>query len=294
MMEYRIQTNDWIYYPSPYLTQDIYGSSQYYVQINNALYIYNSAFFANITATPYISVFNLTTKSFTRKIQVKWDTDQQRTACIAGNKEHIFLMGGSDYIGDLEAESYFEATNVTYILNIANNSWLYASNVLQMNRKRQKCASIINEEYDLLYVIGGYDYYFDNISRRTYETLYIGDMENVFELYNWELNLNEFEDDLDDARAVVFGQDIIVLGGINWFNLANKMFIINGKDGSISSYFFNNHESLEVDTIVVGRSCPIIVNDILYRFGGTYLDQNSTIPWEYLVLLSKYLYIKIL
>eukprot|EP01083_Nonionella_stella_P248849 861108_1 len=155
--------------------------------------------------------------------------------------------------------------NYCQIYDINNDEWLSGVPSLTKGQKNTACA-VVN---DKVYVIGGKDS--DGVKLKSIQELDVSTLPTTTDL-SW----NDFPCSLGTARtglrAAIRGTDIYVMGGF----LGDS---IRSQDVDIIDTF--NRECHISDPLAFGTSyaASIIVNDVLYTFGGT--DDAAVLRKEY-------------
>eukprot|EP01084_Bolivina_argentea_P008487 15887_1 len=225
------------------------GKGQYYTQINDIFYIikYNGE---------KIESYNLKLDSLsvgdTHSIPQKVSSYGCLTSIIINKHSYLFVVGGYD--GTAYYLNNFQA------FNISANTWFNNPPSLQTKRRGLTC----NVNNGKLYAIGG----------ETEGEVPLNSIERL-NVTNWLQGNSQYWQYVDTltlslsgVRSVVYGNDIIIIGGISGSHGEKVVHILNTNSDTVTT-----SESL---TSWMYNAGSIIVNDILYVFDDAY--------WEYLEL----------
>ena len=264
IIEYDINNDQFTTLTDSLPTYILGTNTKYFTQIENILYIQK---YYDIEAAFY--TFDLKTKIFTT-LNITFPSSLQNSGnCITSQSGFIFVVGGLDY------PIYSDELN---IYNTYNNSWLSPS-LPTLKTARYGLACAINNHK--LYAIGGsWDYGIltrdETPTLNTIERLYMG--ENLADIYSqqWQY-IDNLPQERTSARALVYGNDILVIGGTNasWIDndtccvstAFKQIIVIDTVTDSVSVGGNLKHE--------VFRAASIIVNGKGYVFGGRIVNPTS-------------------
>eukprot|EP01083_Nonionella_stella_P023486 65012_1 len=223
------------------LTINQAGSSQYWSQFDNNLYLI-------AMEENQLAVFDLATNTLNPDVSTFalgiGNTDRS-SACLASYGPFVFVMGGSNQDVPL---------NTVQVLNTNALQWITNVNVMQHSRKG--CASIVHSSM-YLYVFGGW-------ARDTVERVSIVDISQK----QWEwagyLTATAYQ-----PRCASWGDNIYIVGGCScevsrssWLNSVHVL----------STTAVTMYEPLAVlkDPMPYpgANVAPIVVDGVLYVFGG--------------------------
>eukprot|EP01083_Nonionella_stella_P143157 444253_1 len=250
-VEYNIVNSNIIDYGTNYLSGDIRGYGQLCCQQHNYLYM--------ITANgDALCMLDLSTT--TKELQCNWNSltipyDGSYYGCLAANDEYLFIIGGDDSKGRLK---YLQ------ILQLSLLEWL--SNPPSLNTARRSAACIIHETSGFLYTAGGYPF------NSGIEKIGIANILSN----TWQIT-SELVYNADGARAILYESDyILIIGGWRAFNphTPNEYIqIIDTKTDTVSL-------SSSTLNFPVSSTSVIIVENTIYKFGGSTDSNTKTNQWE--------------
>eukprot|EP01084_Bolivina_argentea_P253855 426577_1 len=261
LTEYNIVNDKFIDYGTSVLGDHTYGSGQFYTQINNILYIIN-------VGGASLSTFDTTTKIFTPNyndvtIPIAVDT----TSCLASTNDgsYLFVVGGGPNSSPLTSLQIF---------NMQSNTWL--SNTPAMQTQRSKFSCIVHPTKNELYAIGGING--TNVPwLNSVEVLNVNHASlNNIEFQTWRYIDDNLLHPISASRAVMVGNDILVIGGGNSDGYVDDIQIINAITYQISSGGFMNYAIME-ETVIV-------VDNTIYIFGGYNGNIHNT--WQYSIFTN--------
>eukprot|EP01084_Bolivina_argentea_P218810 371242_1 len=116
LISYNIKANTVTNHGDTWLSQSLYGTAQYYAQMNDRLYIINDNSFTQFDTSTKTATYSYQSISPTKSIS--------SGACLASVPNYLFVLGQGDG-GDTPL------TSVVQIINLQNNIWL--SNIPAMN-----------------------------------------------------------------------------------------------------------------------------------------------------------------
>eukprot|EP01084_Bolivina_argentea_P285390 489385_1 len=260
LLEYNITRQSFINRKlTPSNNQYKYGFSTFWSQINTTLYLID-------WSEQYINCLDLPTKTLTlNHFNTSIPSHVDTGACLIATTNHLYVIG-SWHSSQLQ------------IFSIFNSTWSYGPN---MNEARANFACVYSTNYSRIYAIGGTT----NISVKTETIEYISLQTNDSINTNWNYTNNNLAVSMDGLSAVIYNDQIFVLGGRDIYDyILDSVYIIDIASNIISiqqyDLYYNN---------VFGA--PIVVNNILYLFGGHRGSVNGTISsnayyWQYFDLLQ--------
>eukprot|EP01083_Nonionella_stella_P005044 14694_1 len=226
-----------------YFNHSVYGGSQFYTQIEEKLYYERSY---------ELHVFNLKTKQYEGQISTVPSPDFY--TCVASQSPFIFVPAGGN------TGNEFDQLNV---FNLSSEQWLNSSLLPTLNVGRGGCSCIATN--NKLYVIGGNG---GSGYLHTIERLWFGeDLSRIYtEDYVYIQNLSW---PLIGPRAVVYGHDIVIFGGLREDNLWIKtIHVIDSVTDTVRTSGSAKYEESD--------GAAVIVEGVAYIFGG----RSDTGPWH--------------
>eukprot|EP01084_Bolivina_argentea_P051235 94240_1 len=224
-----------------------YCAAQCWTQLGEALYMLPFG-------AASINIFNLSTKSFINFGNTYPGTAEDKR-CMASFDKYFVSVGGYD--------GYTYVKEVL-LYDIAENAWSNGSDLLSV-RAYATCHIVNN----ILYVIGGWNHVSDALN--TVETISTSDL--IGTQNTWITMTDTLSEGKVKHRSTVYKDLIYVVGGwnINSGGTLKSVDIINTLTQSIvpdsDLLTANYHQQI------------IIVNDILYSFGGD--TPNGPIQYQY-------------
>lgn len=257
-------------------TVSINGIGQYYTVYDNILYMINPAQTTLLRYDLEQDMFYDTWNSVEIPINVL------DAGCLASYNNYLFIIGGANNGTSLYS-------NNVQILNISSELWLDTMNIPKLIESRGGSSCIIHPNNHQLYVISGYsnDSFPTSQYSNTIEYIYINDIENIIS-YSWNYVIGNLSRGLAGSRAIIYGNDILIIGGYHYNGIANYEDFINVIDITTDSILPDTGGYLDYG--IVGGA-PIIVNQRLYVFGGN--AGGVTPNWQYLDLLSNFIHLLI-
>eukprot|EP01084_Bolivina_argentea_P061143 111753_1 len=224
----------------------IYGLSQYYTQMNHQLYMIN-------IAGNGFNTFNIQTQSIqynSLSTQIPHNVGSYGCLTSINDNEYQFLIVvGGQYISQIQ------------ILNITSNKWI--ANITQMQKPRASLACIVYQ--DNLYAIGGKENI--NSALNSIEILNVSELQSV-QIQNTSFINNSLPTTLSDHRAIVYNNDIIIIGGL----ISNGVY----NDKIIAIDAITNRITYTTVSFKGSFMSPIIQYPFIYVFGG----QNWNLPQQ--------------
>eukprot|EP01084_Bolivina_argentea_P271939 462854_1 len=191
VMQYRIDSNDFVVHNGITSGSDLRALSQSYTQIGSTIFMYP-------VTTSYIVSFDMSTISYNRQRITKVDANQRWT-CLANTDNYLFVLGG----GSATAYKSF------LIYDFSINSWI--TNGPSMLHSNEDFACTVHAISQYLYTFGGIR---NNIELDSVAAIDVSDMNNI-NTKNWAY----LTDTLTVARrylvCVVYNQFIYIIGGWN-------------------------------------------------------------------------------
>eukprot|EP01084_Bolivina_argentea_P161771 281576_1 len=248
------------YFPSPGLI----GSSQYFTQINNMLYILETD---TDNAQPDYGTYFVTLNTQTRIYSLKTEWQAPYTvpaACLVSIdttiNQYLMLIGG---------RSYGTGEQFVQIYSITNDEWWTNFNYFNANGMNPAIAYLNQGRYtgmsclthkERAYVIGGWSSV-NSVNRNTIESIDVSnDLQDIAN-QTWQFFPAVLSVPLSRTNAVSYGNEILVFGGINGNN--QNINLIHVIDISANSITVGG--SLEY---TLEQYAAIRVNNMVYLFGG--------------------------
>eukprot|EP01083_Nonionella_stella_P113666 335136_1 len=212
----------------------IWGSGDYYTQIDNLLY--------TITSTgDYLARYDMSTNAFTSKWHIM-DTAVSGYGCLTSTDAYLFVVGGKN-----------GASMLNTLQVLALNSTIWIQNVSSMNEARGYLSCQVDPFTSTLFAIGGYNSYTLN----TIERISIHDIQHQM----WHILSDTLTKPAAYTRSVIHGHLIYVIGG---YDLSIKLDEIHILDPVTETVYLANFVLPEA-RYSIGA---IIAYDVLYIFGG--------------------------
>eukprot|EP01083_Nonionella_stella_P290048 986940_1 len=263
LMSYDIDSAVFTNYSATALSHPVEGQGDYYTQIGDILYMIDPT-------GNKLSTFNVNTAQFAYYYQ---NIDIPHTVfddgCLASIDDALFVLGG------YENTSYKNAKSVQ-ILDLTTSTWIVSPEVGYLSEGRVWASCIVHPYNNALYAIGGC-YSTDGYgARQPIEKLYVGDLAHISQ-YDWE-SIDSLPGALRDLRSLVYGNDIVSIGGYNSDNSGrNEVFVIDVTSDTVR---LAGHAAFDCL-----RAGSIVVDNVLYSFGGypnekrfQYLEMHSLAP----------------
>ncbi len=242
-----------------------FGTSQYWTQIDNILYILTGWY----NQDTYLERFDLISKNYTSR----WMTVpiyRESRSCLASTNDHLFIIGGLDYVGGIPGLKTMD------ILDLRNNSWSIGP---EMNEGRRAFACIVSPINNKLYAIGGH-----TVHEST--AFYLSTVEYIsttnIHQNSWQYTINNMSLGLWLLRSVIYGTKIYTIGGNDGNdNAQNVVHIIDTNTDIIS---------ISPNSLAFGiySTTPIIIDNTIYSFGGAIANPPFTTSdrFQYTIMLS--------
>eukprot|EP01083_Nonionella_stella_P068820 183011_1 len=235
--------------------QNTVGVGQHYSQLGNDLWVIHHSVGSSLLK------INTETYAVTDP-GIKIPVDPERYGCLVAIPNFLIIIGGGTYVLD-EAQIY----------NLATSQWLTGVPSLATARRMAACVAV----NDKVYIIGGYHYrgstynYYDI---DTIESLDISTLPTTAGL-SWTTLSSKLASRRVAPRAVVHGTDIYVVGGAESGPKADVN-VIDTINGSC--------EVRDTLAIAVYDAVCIIVDDVLYAFGGRTGQSDAINNYQYTTL----------
>eukprot|EP01084_Bolivina_argentea_P029373 54522_1 len=250
LVSYDININNFTTIDAGPWMNDVYGYSQFYTQMNDVLYMLNPN-------GSRLDQFNLNNQQFSRLNGPNIPINVGNVACLASFKNYLIVMGGESA----------QSLRAVQILNIYQYKWL--SNIPSLQVARQVFSCIVHN--NIAYAIGGSFSETDKIS--SIEKLSLSDMDNI-QQEQWTF-IDSLKAKMDGTRAIIHENNIFVFPGQGCGLYCHDINIIDTNTGNVTV----SNAKLNY---TAGWSGVIIVNDVMYAFGG--YNQAFIDIWQYSVL----------
>ena len=217
-----------------------------------------------------IASYNLSTNTFNvdwkgqSKGNVFQRTGEAGCVTVDARTNHLYIIGG-------EKGVVYGSSNATQIFDITQLIWSFGP---ELNGGRTLHTCNVHERSSRVYTIGGSIKYRDITPSIVY--LDITNIANVSQLTRWELNPYNYTPAYL-ARSVVYGDYILIIGAYGGHSSAKGLQILNTIDGTIT-------EGPEMVGVAVYTTAAIIVDGILYAFGGRAFSEPTLDTWQYYVI----------
>eukprot|EP01084_Bolivina_argentea_P186608 321616_1 len=262
---YDIVTNEMFEIGEYKLPSHVFGSGQFYSIFNNIMYIVDGT-------DNTLSTYNLRTESFTQYWNnIRIPSKVGIGSCIVVTNAFLFVVGGYNYVDNVY--------NALQILSLERYPYTWIPNPPPMIKSRNYLTcNIIN---DILYAIGGYDQIDQNKLEYLDTVEYIVVTQN--DMYkSWKYMDARLLYPIESARSVVYKALILVIGGQYYEqyqtqHIVDVMQVINTDTFKITAGGILNEP--------VYNTAAIIVNDIIYAFGGNSFNSDMINQWQYCSLV---------
>eukprot|EP01084_Bolivina_argentea_P204255 348794_1 len=245
MVQYDIETNNFVDNGISSISKPIVGGSQFYTQINHILYIIDNI-------GDKVLIYNMETKIFINNIFI--DTNVGIYGCLTSSTEYLYIIGGYNQIDN--------NLNTLQILNISSNEWLSGMPTMQQDRIRLSC--ILHPSSNKLYAIGG----FGKFPANYLDSIEVISVLDDITSNQWTYNNNTLMTETADSRAIIFKDEIWVIGG-NYFDNPTSYYLSSTQIINIYSGKVSFGEELIYG---VENTAAIMIDDIIYVFGGANYD----------------------
>eukprot|EP01084_Bolivina_argentea_P093217 167671_1 len=245
--QFDIQSQKFVANKSIALAEQTWGTGQFYIQIDNKLLTID-------VGHTYFNVFFLNNQTFIKNwFNPGWGSDVGSSACVAYEYPYIFIIGGDSPV--------YGILNTLKGYNMLTHT-IYASlDTLQTERSQLSCIT----HSSILYAIAGQDNSYTHLN--TIEKLNFSVPINQT---SWSNNAQVLSQAVVGSRAVKFKDYILVIGGKNNIHI-QTINTINGVVDLLPLPLANS----------VYYTAPIIINHVIYAFGGTDDNDNIIDYWQY-------------
>eukprot|EP01084_Bolivina_argentea_P272669 464320_1 len=252
LIQFDITSHNFVDLGQNALPMDVWGDSQFYTQI-----IETTLFWIDTDSGNTIVRYDLETKSIHSNVTTNIPG---YNGCLASYNNSLYVLGGGHQ---------GITSNAVFSYDIISNKWTVLPS---MQQKREAFACIINSMTQVLYAIGGYNY-------EAYNGKYLGSIE-LISLFGIENNKWIYIESMSrhwaGMRAVVWNQNVLLIGGANNHETLSKMLLINGTNDKVYSVGNLSYPNSGVATI--------LAKDRVYAFGGADQNLNFVSTWQYLDL----------
>eukprot|EP01084_Bolivina_argentea_P297434 512410_1 len=222
------------------ITTEITCAGQAWTQKEHVLYIIPKS-------GTHLTVYNMDDNTFTIKEQIPKDVGSK--GCMVTYDMFIFVLGGYN------SNNINGFLDTTQIFNISSHQWMNQTSTL--TQKKNGMACVCHDNTQKIYVFGGYNGSLPYLS--SIETLSVNDMDNINK-ETWILYSNILNPGRWGARAVIWGNDIIIIGGWTGSQSIQQTSIFHTTTNTISlSYYM---------TIDLYMTAALNVYNTIYTFGG--------------------------
>eukprot|EP01084_Bolivina_argentea_P272666 464315_1 len=252
LIQFDITSHNFVDLGQNALPMDVWGDSQFYTQI-----IETTLFWIDTDSGNTIVRYDLETKSIHTNVTTNIPQNVGYDGCLASYNNCLYVLGGYN------RSSITLSTVFSY--NFIADTWTVLPS---MQQKRHSFACIINPMTQVLYAIGGYN---GSIYLGTIERISLFDIKNNKWIYMESMSSNWVR-----MRAVVWNQNVLLIGGGNIDYTLSEMLLINGTNDKVYSVGNLSYPISGVATI--------LVKDRVYAFGGMNQNGNPVTTWQYLDL----------
>ena len=236
----------------------VYGST-FYAQQSGLLWMVSKATLWDKTSeyTNTLSMYDMTT-NIMHSLYVNASINIPTTSCIASDSDSsLYILGVGEH---LKAVIAYNTNTLTWNENITSMIEVHPD------------GTCIVDAYNVLYAIGGIG--FGVSGPPQIERLDTNDLS----VNEWEYNVEQFGGSVVDAKAVLYGDMIFVIGGYrsvvgDSMSLRDSVYIINSRNHSV-------HRMAKLLPFAVHGMCAVVVDQVLYSFGGFAEENgNATAQW---------------
>eukprot|EP01084_Bolivina_argentea_P175126 303319_1 len=262
LTQYDIDKNIMIFHGEFYLPFMLYGNGQFYSVSNNIMFLVDHLGTKLLT-------FDLTTLSFKNGSDFNIPYNVSTEACIVSTDAFVYIVGGRN-----NSDGVY--LNTLQIFSKSTNMWLTDS--MSMNAKRGALTCNVHPQNKLLYAIGGMSSKYDYVY-----TVEVIDTTSINEGI-WKYIDSDLLYPVAYARSIIYGTSILVIGGMyredtnNIYHIRGAIQIIDTTTGVIS------YGGSTIDGYVTHKHSAIIVNDMIYVFGGYGAGGVGLNIWEYFII----------
>eukprot|EP01084_Bolivina_argentea_P179919 310857_1 len=249
------QNNSFTDYGINNLSDKVFGWCNYYTQISNTLWLLSNK-------GEYLNKFNVETAfletNYSTITNIVWDT-----ACLTSFTfiDDFFLMiiGGQSY-------AHGPSLSTVQIFNLTSDEWIISVPSLNESRNRLACLTYIDNNKHIAYAIGG---------EPLLDSIEILDISNVYNMYTKKWNIvGTLPHTLRNHRAVIYGTNILIIGGLNGNTYVHQMIAIDTDSNTV--------QIVGLLSYAVADTAAIIVYPYIYAFAGsTNYGGNNNEEWQY-------------
>eukprot|EP01083_Nonionella_stella_P047433 126925_1 len=237
--EYQWTTASYTVKQSDVLNEDIHGTAQFWAQKQHILYLIQPT--GDAIATYDMQTEQLTTDVYTIP------TDVTSGGCLAATDHHLYVIGGYHYTH----------LDTVQILDFSTEEW---TNGPSMRKTRESLACITHNDY--LWAFGG--------TQETSERISM----NPISQNAWQY-IDSFQYEVYALRCVAWEETIYIIGMRCYSNCDGEEYwamvkTVDSVTGTITTL-------ADAAPYASASASPIIVDDILYVFGGT---RSRAWPWN--------------
>ena len=250
---------------------DVYvqGTTKFYTQIDDTLWMINKIGTGFLTMDTNSLQVEDTNIVFPEPVGVHKGNLVREKACLVSYNSYLFMVGGQN--------------GTVQIYDTINDDWVDNVPLLHTPRYHASCAVAD----DSLYIIGGIDAT-DTSRTHRLDTVEVFDIVEIDfsnatsndtmtndTMYTYVMN-ETLSTAISHSYALVYGEEIIVIGGYDGSAYVPDIQVI---DTSMETVTVRGELA---DTAIY--TAPIIVDDILYIFGGYSSTTGLLNTWQYVVL----------
>eukprot|EP01083_Nonionella_stella_P034652 94802_1 len=265
-MSFDLSSTTFTDYGDTLATQIYPAAGQYYSQLGNTLYLVEGYNHPDQLIHSFDVKAHTMTYSLTQAPAAVSGVSDQCMASFSSDSDYLIVAGGDD------ASDVYH--NYVEIYDITNDVWL--SNVPDMQQARTRHSCVVVDQR--VYAIGGGDTQNAAVGT-TWEVLNLVDMANI-QSESWSVMATALSWEKDQFSAVVYGSDILLLGGSPYEDDATRKIVvvidtITGAIDSASGPLIYGADSMS----------GIHAFGKLYTFGGTYFNpttgtSTATTEWQ--------------
>eukprot|EP01084_Bolivina_argentea_P109044 194910_1 len=242
------------------LNMSAFGHGDYYTQIRHNFYWIEPI-------TSHIVEYNILNDNFTSSI--KMDIFVSFGSCLTSHENMLYILGGLNQMQ--------QQIKTVQIFNLSSQTWVNSTQIPSMILARSHHSCIIDPVHNTLYAIGGL-----NDAVGALGSVEIISIDNIqHQSWNWGSTLKY---STMSSRTVIYQNMILVIGGVyydlNLYQMLSEIQVIDCSTGIVSIMGYLDH--------AVATTSVVIVNDIVYAFGGssTVVPPTGVNTWQYLKIAS--------
>eukprot|EP01083_Nonionella_stella_P151891 486057_1 len=243
--EYQWTTASYTVKQSDVLNEDIHGTAQFWAQKQHILYLIQPT--VNAIATYDMQTEQLTTDVYTIP------TDVSNEGCLVATDHHLYVIGGYHYTH----------LDTVQILDFSTEEW---TNGPSMRKTRESLACITHNDY--LWAFGG--------TQETSERISM----NPISQNAWQY-IDSFQHEVDALRCVAWEETIYIIGMRCYSNCDGEEYWAMVK--TVDSVTGISTILSDAPPYPSAWTSPIIVDGILYVFGGTRSDNKDPEMYYYIL-----------